>query len=211
MCFSHSSWELTLFWKAFPAEESCMEMCLWVIFIASVAAHGAERGLGHHCSLRDTARNLLHWMRQFHQNHRYFWIETDMQWILLWWNKTQVVARGVQSASCDGLVISVIYSVKTNDTFSVRWRQAGAGQNMGLGMMTVHRAAFSADVTNAAPIEHQLLRNSAEWEIFIQSLNSFNTAANLGLNSIKAALHHSVVLQRYIVFRMVIVRWMPLS
>lgn len=74
--FPHASWEITAFFfffsKASQAEESCMTMCLWVIFIVSVAAHWAERGKRYHCNLKGSiAKDQLRWRREPRLNHCY--------------------------------------------------------------------------------------------------------------------------------------------
>lgn len=83
---------------------------------------------------------------------------------------------------------------------SGRW-----GIKMGIhhvDMINVYRMAFVAGVKNAAPIVHQLLRTLLLSKRFYRVRIPFNTAANLGVNSIKAALHHSAVLQNCILFLM---------
>lgn len=161
-----------------------------------------EGGLGHHCSLRDTARNLLHWMRQFHQNHRYLWIETDMQWILLWWTKTQV------AAGCVSLLLEMgwWYPWSTNDTFFSDVTPGRCGTRDGPGYDDCQPSSIQRWCHQRSSHSAPALKEFCWVRDFLQSLNSFNAAANLGLNSINAALHHSVVLQIYTVFLMVIVR-----
>lgn len=72
--------------KSPQAEESCTTMCLWVIFIVSVAAHRAERG-------KDTvaiwaaafAKDQLCWRRELH------WITVALQRSFCWIKKRRAM------------------------------------------------------------------------------------------------------------------------
>lgn len=118
MCFStrqlRNNGFFFFFSKASQAEESCMTMCLWVIFIVSVAAHWAERGKRYHCNLKGSiAKDQLRWRREPRLNHCYSLMLVLKQHAINLVRNEEIKQRR-QSAVCmkDGWVTPRIFTTK---------------------------------------------------------------------------------------------------